>query len=247
LLIFFISKINVATLKFKHLYLYQQKRLSSYPLNLQTQTNITHNLIQTTNQFITMKKVLFTLLAAGLSLTGFAQKSTWDVDAAHTSVHFTVPHLVISEAEGNFKVFNGSVESPSADFENAVIKFDIDVTSINTDNEMRDKHLKSEDFFAADKFPKANFVSKSFKKVKGNLYKLTGDLTLRGVTKTVTFDVTYNGAGKDAYGRTVAAFKMKGKINRMEYGIKWNNAVEAGAAVGEEVELTSRIELVKKA
>jgi len=193
-----------------------------------------------------MKKVLYTLLAAGLTLTGFAQKTTWDVDAAHTSVHFTVPHLVISEAEGNFKVFGGSVESPSADFENAVIKFDIDVTSINTDNEMRDKHLKGDDFFAADKFPKATFISKTFKKVKGNQYKLVGDLTMRGVTKPVTFDVTYNGIGKDSYGRSVAAFKMKGKINRMDYGVKWNSAVEAGSAVGEEVELTSRIELVKK-
>jgi polyisoprenoid-binding protein YceI len=193
-----------------------------------------------------MKKVLFTLLAAGLSLTGFAQKSTWDVDAAHTSVHFTIQHLVISEAEGNFKVFNGSVESPSADFQNANIKFDIDVNSVNTDNEMRDKHLKGDDFFQGDKYPKANFVSKSFTKVKGNQYKLVGELTMRGVTKPVTFDVTYNGTGKDGYGRTVAAFKMKGKINRYDFGMKYNTVVEAGSGLGEEVELTSRIELVKK-
>lgn len=194
-----------------------------------------------------MKKVLLTILAAGLTLTGFAQKMTWDVDATHSSVHFTIQHLVISEAEGNFKVFNGTVETASADFNNAAIKFDIDVASVNTDNEMRDKHLKGDDFFQAEKFPKASFVSKSFTKVKGNVYKLVGDLTMRGVTKPVSFDVTFNGNGKDGYGRTVAAFKLKGKINRYDFGMKYNTVVEAGSGLGEEVELTSRIELVKKA
>jgi polyisoprenoid-binding protein YceI len=241
--IFCLLKINVATLKFKHLYLYHQNEVVKAITYSQTQP-----IKKTILNFLTrkMKKVLLTILAAGLTLTGFAQKMTWDVDATHSSVHFTVQHLVISEAEGNFKVFNGTVETTAADFNNAAIKFDIDVASVNTDNEMRDKHLKSEEFFQADKFPKASFVSKSFTKVKGNEYKLVGDLTMRGVTKPVTFDVTYNGNGKDAYGRTIAAFKMKGKINRMDYGIKWNAVVEAGSAVGNEVELTSRIELVKK-
>jgi len=193
-----------------------------------------------------MKKVLFTLFAAGLSVAAFAQKSTWEVDGTHSSLHFTVQHLVISEAEGNFKIFNGTIESPTADFNNAAIAFDVDVASVNTDNEMRDKHLRGDDFFQAEKFPKATFKSKSFKKVAGNKYKLEGELTLRGVTKPTTFDVTYNGTGKDGYGRSIAAFKLKGKINRYDFGIKYNSTVEAGNLVGEEVELEGKIELAKK-
>lgn len=176
-----------------------------------------------------------------------AEASTWGVDVSHTNINFSVSHMVISETTGKFKAFEGSVESPSSDFNNAKISFTVDVNSINTDDEKRDGHLKSDDFFNAEKFPKMTFTSKSFKKVGGNKYKLVGDMTIRDVTKPVTFDVVYGGTVKDPWGNTKAGFKLAGKINRKEYGLKWTAALEAGGAVvGDEVSINANIELAKK-
>jgi polyisoprenoid-binding protein YceI len=193
-----------------------------------------------------MKKLLFSLAAGIISTAAFAQ-STWNVDAAHSNVQFTVTHLVISEVTGNFKVFDGKVVTPGEDFNNASVDFTVDVASINTDNADRDKHLKSDDFFNAEKFPKMTFKSKSFKKVDGKKYKLTGDLTIRDVTKTVTFDVVYNGTVKDPWGNTKAGFKLNGQINRKDFGLKWNAVTEAGGAVvSDEVIITSSLEFAKQ-
>jgi|LakMenE01Jun11ns_1017448.scaffolds.fasta_scaffold9892237_2 polyisoprenoid-binding protein YceI len=192
-----------------------------------------------------MKKLF---LALGLALfTGFASmaQSTWSVDNAHTKIEFSVSHLVISETVGFFKTFGGTVSTTSDDFNGANIQFTVDVASINTDNEMRDNHLKSDDFFNAEKFPKMTFKSTSFKKVEGKKYKLTGQLTIRDITKTVEFDVVYNGTVKDPYGNTKAGFKLVGSINRFDYGLKWNTMAEAGAVVGDMVEIKINIELAK--
>jgi len=192
-----------------------------------------------------MKK---TLIAAALvlsQLTLFAQ-TKWTVDPVHSSAKFTVTHLVISEVEGNFRKFNGSMTTAKPDFTDAVVDFTIDVSSVNTDNDMRDKHLKSDDFFNTEKYPNMVFKSTSMKKLTGNKYALRGNLTIRDVTKPVKFDVTYGGTAKDAYGNTKAGFKATTVINRFDYGLKWNAATEAGGAtVGKDVTIDLRLEFAQ--
>lgn len=193
-----------------------------------------------------MKTTIFSLLALASALTVNAQDS-WTVDKAHTSVKFTVSHMVISEVDGQFKLYDGSVSSPSADFVGATVNFTVDVASVNTDNEGRDKHLLGDDFFNAEKYPKMTFKSTSFKKVSGNKYTLEGDLTIRDVTKRVTFDVTYGGTVKDPWGNTKAGFKATTVIDRLVYGLKWNALVESGGAVvGKDVTIEVKIELAKE-
>ena len=192
-----------------------------------------------------MKKTLIALALLVATLSTNAQ-TTWKSENSHTNVRFSVPHLVISETEGTFKKFDGTVVSSNADFTDAKIDFSIDVASINTDNEMRDNHLKSDDFFNAEKFPKITFKGVSLKKVSGNKYILEGDLTIRDVTKRVKLDVVYNGTVKDPYGNTKAGFKITGIINRFDYNLKWNTMAEAGAVVGQDVTLVVNLELVKQ-
>jgi polyisoprenoid-binding protein YceI len=168
---------------------------------------------------------------------------TWKIDKMHSNLNFSVTHLVISEVDGSFKVYDGSISSTSDDFNNASIEFSVDVNSINTDNSMRDDHLKGDDFFNAASYPKMTFKSTSFTKVSGNRYKLTGDLTVRNVTKKASFDVVYGGTAKDGYGNTKAGFKASGSINRFDYGLKWNALTEAGGAtVGADVALNFKLE-----
>lgn len=205
-----------------------------------------------------MKKAIFLLTIALAPMTMQAQSgkliaantntaTTWALDNSHSSVKFNVEHLVISEVEGSFKMFDGNVTSTSDDFNNAKISFTVDVNSINTDNEQRDNHLKSDDFFNAEKFPKMTFTSTSFKKVKGNMYALEGNLTIRDITKKVTFAVAYGGTIKDPWGNIKAGFKASGKIKRKEFGLKWNSLTEAGGAVvGDDVNMIVNVELAKK-
>lgn len=193
-----------------------------------------------------MKTTIFSLLALASALTVSGQEK-WNVDKAHTSVKFTVTHMVISEVEGQFKLYDGSIVSPSADFVDASVNFTVDVASINTDNEGRDKHLMSDDFFNVEKYPKMIFKSVSFKKVSGNKYALVGDLTIRDVTKRVTFDVNYGGTVKDPWGNIKAGFKATTVIDRLEYGLKWNALIESGGAVvGKDVTIEVKIELAKE-
>ncbi|MBI1939445.1 MAG: YceI family protein [Ignavibacteriales bacterium] len=185
--------------------------------------------------------VLFLLLAVPA-----AAQTKWAFDKVHSKVEFSVSHLVISEVSGSFKNFEGSVEASKDDFSDAKIDFTVDINSINTDNENRDGHLKSDDFFNAEKFPKMIFKGKSLKKAGKNKYKLTGDLTIRDITKSITLDVVYNGTVKDPWGNTKAGFKVKGSLNRFDYGLKWNTLMETGGAVvGKEVEIKVDLELQK--
>lgn len=195
-----------------------------------------------------MKKIfLFFAFAVAISATATAQTTNWALDASHSSVQFNVTHLVISEVTGKFNKFDVSVKADKPDFTDAKISFTADINSIDTDNADRDKHLQSDDFFNAEKFPQLKFVGKTFKKGKGNKYTLTGDLTIRDVTKTITFDVTYGGTVVDPWKNTKAGFKISGKISRKDYGLKWNTLTEAGGAVvGDEVELIGKLELAKK-
>lgn len=189
-----------------------------------------------------MKKIF--IAAASLLISGATMaQGTWKVDNSHSNVKFTVTHLVVSEVDGAFKVYSGAINSPKADFSDATITFSVDVNSVNTDNDARDKHLKSDDFFNAEKFPQMAFKSTSFKKVGDKKYVLEGDLTIRDITKKVKFDVTYGGTVKDPWGNTKAGFKAKGTINRFDYNLKWNTLTEAGGAVvGKDVDVTLNLE-----
>lgn len=174
--------------------------------------------------------------------------STYKIDPAHSEITFKVKHLMITNVTGNFTKFDATMESSAPDFTDAKINFDADVASISTNNEQRDGHLKSEDFFAAEKFPKLSFVSKSFTKKSDNEYKLTGDLTIRDVTKTVDLDVEYGGSTTDPYGQNKAGFELSGKINRKEFGLGWGAVTEAGGVVvSDEVRLHMAVQMIKQA
>lgn len=189
---------------------------------------------------------LFLLFAFGFVFPAGAQ-TTWTFDKAHTTIGFEVTHLVITTVDGKFKEFDGSVTTKGDSFDGAQIEFTADVASIDTENEKRDAHLKSDDFFNAEKYPKLVFKSTSMKKTGKNKYKLTGDLTIRDKTKRVNLDVTYNGTTKDPWGNTKAGFKLRGTVNRFDYDLKWNTMTEAGGAVvGKDVDFNINIQLVKK-
>ena len=192
------------------------------------------------------KALLFITVLAASSV--FAQKTGWNLDKAHSSVGFSIKHMVISEVAGNFKDYDISFKSTKSDFTDASVDATIKVASINTDNEKRDGHLKTDDFFNAEKFPLITFKSTSFEKVGENKYKITGDLTIRDVTKKVTFDATYNGSIKAPWGAVINSWKATLAINRFDYGLKWNKAIEAGGLiVGDSVNITLNLELNKPA
>jgi polyisoprenoid-binding protein YceI len=173
------------------------------------------------------------------------QPAKWTIDKPHSNVKFAVTHLVVSEVEGSFKLFDGSMENTKADFSDAKINFTVDVNSLNTENDMRDNHLKSDDFFNAQKFPAMKFQSTSFTPLGGNKYKLAGNLTIRDVTKPVVFDVTYGGS-VNMMGKTKLGFKARTTINRFDYNLKWDKATETGGlVVSKEVELIVNVEMNK--
>lgn len=170
-----------------------------------------------------------------------AQK--WAIDTSHTEVQFKVKHLVITTVTGTFKTFSGDVTTDTEDFDQADVNFTIDVSSIDTRSTDRDNHLKSDDFFAAEKHPEINFSGKLNK--KGGDYKLVGDLTIRETTRQVEMDVEYNGTVKDPWGNSKAGFEITGKLNRKDFGLTWNTITEAGSMlVGEEVKLEISVQLM---
>ena len=174
-------------------------------------------------------------------------KTAWAIDTAHSEIHFKVKHMMVSTVTGAFNSFEGMVESDGDDFDGADIRFSADVDSISTNNKDRDAHLKSDDFFNAERFPKLTFESTSFTKKSGDNYRLVGDLTIRDVTKRVELDVEYNGTAVDPYGNTKAGFEISGKINRKEFNLKWNAVTEAGGVVvSDEVRLVLNVQLTKK-
>ena len=185
-------------------------------------------------------------MLAFVMMAGVASAQTnWGIDKAHSKIGFTVTHMVVAEVEGDFKDFDATVVSKNADFDGAEVTFTAKTASINTENEKRDGHLKSDDFFNAEKFPDVTFKGTLAK--AGGKYQLKGKLTLRDVTKDVAFDVTYGGTIDTGRG-VKAGFKLTGKINRQDYNLKWANKLQDGSAVvGDEVALSCRIELNKAA
>lgn len=157
--------------------------------------------------------------------------TTWKIDPAHSEVNFKVKHLVVSTVRGHFDNFNATIETSKEDFSDAIIKFEADVNSINTNNEQRDTHLKSADFFDAENHPKMTFESTSIKKLSDNEIEVNGKLTLRGVTKEITLNVIYNGVVSGFGDVKVAGFEISTKLNRFDYGLQWNALTEAGGVV----------------
>ncbi len=190
-----------------------------------------------------MNKLLIGALITFSGLTAFAKTipaGTFNVDPAHSKVGFEIPHLVISTVEGQFTKFDGSITIDSK-LEKSKAELNIDVASIDTANKDRDDHLRSADFFDVAKTPKMSFVVKKVVGTADDL-KLVGNLTIKGKTKEVTLDTKYLGDVNDAYGNQKIAFSAVGKINRKDFGLTWNSAVEAGPVVGDEVTLKIKIQ-----
>ena len=173
-------------------------------------------------------------------------KTTWSFDPTHSEIGFKVKHLMISNVRGNFSRFGGSVTTDGNDFSAALIDLSIESASIDTQMPDRDAHLKSPDFFDAEKFPAIVFKSVTMSADGDDEYKLTGNLTIKDVTLPVTLEVEFGGLMKDPWGNEKAGFTVTGKINRKDFGLTWNKALETGGAVvGDEVTIDLDIELVK--
>lgn len=173
----------------------------------------------------------------------------WVIDPMHSEVQFKVKHLVISTVSGFFKSFEGTMETENDDFEDANISFSLNIDSIDTGQSQRDGHLKSADFFDAEKYPQITFKSTSFKKTgEEDEYALIGDLTIKGITKSIKLNAEYGGSANDFYGNTKAGFEVTGKINRKEFGLTYDGVTEAGSiVVGEDIKLLINIQFAKQA
>jgi polyisoprenoid-binding protein YceI len=172
----------------------------------------------------------------------------WAVDPTHSEVQFKVKHLMITTVTGYFEKFDVQAETTDEQFSDATqVIFTADVNSISTNNEQRDTHLKSADFFDAENHGEIRFVGNKYEKVSDDTYKLHGDLTIRGVSKPLTFNVEFGGIVVDPYGQTKAGFTVSGKISRKEFGLTWNAVTEAGSVVvSDEIKLQAEIQLVKQ-
>ena len=176
-----------------------------------------------------------------------ATATIWVLDPMHSEVQFKVKHLVISTVSGFFKSFEGELDTENDDFSDAKISFSLDINSIDTNQSQRDEHLKSAEFFDAEKYPKISFKSTSFTKSGEDEYKLAGDLTVKDVTKPVTLDVEFGGSADDFYGNTKAGFEISGKINRKDFGLTWDGVTEAGSiVVGEDIKLLINVQFAKQ-
>ncbi|MCU4162645.1 YceI family protein [Carboxylicivirga caseinilyticus] len=175
-----------------------------------------------------------------------ATKTVWVLDPTHSEVTFKVKHMMISNVKGEFKEVSANIDGE--DFESSKITATINAASIFTNNDDRDNHLKSADFFDAEKYPTLSFEGIAFEKVDDDEYKLTGLLTIKDVIKEVTFDVEFGGIGKDPWGNEKAGFSLEGKINRKDWGLNWNAALEAGGVlVSEDVKIQAEVQFVKQA
>lgn len=170
--------------------------------------------------------------------------SKWSIDPLHSDIHFKVKHLMINTVTGSFKKFDASLETTNEDLTDAKINFTADIASIETGMEMRDTHLKSDDFFNAEKYPQLKFESTSFEKTGDSKYVLKGNITLRETTKPIELDVEYGGQMVDFYGNTKAGFEITGKLKRKEFGLNWDAVTEAGGiVVSDEVKLALNVQM----
>ena len=191
-----------------------------------------------------MKRLIFALPLL-IASVAHADAVEWKLDGSHTQVGFSVSHLVVSSVDGRFKEATATVKLDDADLTKSQVSVDINAASIDTGDTKRDDHLKSADFFDTKKYPKLTFKSTKIAK-SGSGYKLTGDLTIRDVTKSVTLDATLSAPVKTPWGNHARAAKLSGKVNRTDFGLKWNKALETGGVVvGEEVTINVTAEVTK--
>lgn len=170
----------------------------------------------------------------------------WAIDPTHSEIGFKVKHMMFTTISGKFSKFEASIESKNDSFENAKIEFTGAIDSISTGNTDRDTHLLSPDFFDAAQFPEIQFKASSFSQINEGEYELVGDLTMHGVTKSVKLPAEFSGLMKDPWGNTKLAFSLEGKINRKDWGLNWNSALETGGVlVGEEVRLNIELQFIK--
>lgn len=171
----------------------------------------------------------------------------WTIDPLHSEVKFKVKHLVVATVTGNFQTFSGTLGAEKEDFSDTKMTFDADIDSITTHNEQRDGHLKSADFFLAAEYPKMTFVSKSIEKKSDSDLVVTGDLSIRGITKEVKLNVDYSGTILGFGNVPTAGFEVTGKINRKDFGMTFNGLTEAGhIAVSDEVKIEINLEMHKQ-
>ena len=174
------------------------------------------------------------------------QETKWAVDPTHSKIGFKVKHLMISNVTGTFREFEGAVSTVGNDFSKSVISLSLNSASVDTEIGDRDAHLKSGDFFDVENFPKITFNGSGLKDLGDDLYELTGDLTIKGITNQTTLSVEFGGINSDPWGNVKAGFSVTGKIKRKDWGLTWNAALETGGVlVGEEVKINCDIQLVK--
>ncbi len=173
-------------------------------------------------------------------------KTAWAIDPTHSEITFRVKHLMITNVKGEFRKFDAEIKGQ--DFTSAAIRATIDATSIFTNDDSRDAHLRSADFFDVENYPELTFEGTSFQKTQGENYLLKGILTIKGVRREVAFDVEFGGINKDPWGNEKAGFSISGKINRKDWGLNWNAALETGGVlVSDEVRISAEVQLVKQA
>lgn len=174
--------------------------------------------------------------------------TTWVLDPTHSELNFKVKHLMISSVKGSFQNFEATLVNNGDDFRKAAVSARIDAASIFTNQADRDAHLRSADFFDVENFPYLTFEGTSYTRFDEENYRLTGQLTIRGVSKEVSLDVEFGGFGKDPWGNEKAGFSFSTQINRKDFGLNWNAALEAGGVlVGDEVKISGEVQLVKQA
>ena len=176
------------------------------------------------------------------------EKTKWTIDPAHSKIGFKVKHLMISNVMGNFRDFEGQVTTNGNDLSTANISFSLNSASVDTEMADRDTHLKSADFFDVGNYPKITFIGSGLKDIGDDMYELTGDLVIKGVTKKVVLPVEFGGLMTDPWGNVKAGFSIGGKINRKEWGLNWNAVLEAGGVLlSDEVKIICDVQLVKAA
>ena len=179
--------------------------------------------------------------------TSARTRTTWQIDPAHTSVEFAVKHMMITTVKGRFTDVSGTVVADEAEPTRSTVEATMSVATIDTRAEQRDGHLRSADFFDVEKYPTITFTSRRIEGDPTGAFRLVGDLTIRGVTKEVTLDVTNEGRGRDPWGGERAGFSATTKINRKDFGLTWNQALETGGVlVGDDVKISIEVELVKQ-
>jgi polyisoprenoid-binding protein YceI len=173
--------------------------------------------------------------------------SVWNIDPVHSAIAFTVRHMVVSRTRGRFTRWSGQVRFDPANPSASSVEVTIDPASLDTGDAQRDAHLRSADFFDVEKFPTASFRSTRLEDLGGDRYRISGDLTVHGITKPVVLESTYEGSGKDPWGGERAGFIASTSIDRREFGLEWNKALDTGGLlVGEKVELSLEVEAVKQ-